>query len=102
MSHQLALERWAQLLRPVFPVQAALEVRYDLCQLSFSWPLSHVVAIFIAPKAVEDFLSAQDDARARADYNLREFVKDNFRQLKTRHQGEFRIVVASIDFVPLP
>jgi hypothetical protein len=98
---QPALERWASMLQPLFPPQAELTVLGSACQLRFRWPPDHAVAIFIAPRAVDDFLEAQDDRRARADENLREFVKDNLNRRVAGEQGEFRIVVASIDFVPL-
>src|SRR4051794_16144654 len=101
MNPQRTLERWATVLQPLFPAQAEHEVQGGLCQLRFTWPPHHSVAIFIAPKAVDDFLGAQDDIRARADESLREFVKDNLSRYAEDHPGEFRIVIASIDFVPL-
>ena len=54
-------------------------------QLRFRWPRSHVVAIFIAPHAVADYLEAQDVIRARADYNLREFIRENLIRLNPKH-----------------
>jgi hypothetical protein len=60
-----------------------------------------VVAIFIAPNAVSDYRTATPETQSAADRNLVEFVKANLSLLDEAQRGEFKIVVASIDFVPL-
>jgi len=73
-----------------------------LGQLRVKWPPSSAVSIFIAPNAVEDYLEAEERTRTVADRNLIEFVKYNLRRFDPERDVEFRIVVASIDFVPVP
>ena len=100
MTHRPTLERWALLLRPLFPHHAELDLRPPLGQLRAKWPPRGAVAIFIAPNAVEDYREAHTGVRALADRNLVEFVKENLRRFDPERGPEFRIVVASIDFVP--
>jgi hypothetical protein len=92
---------WADVVRPLFPPHAEVDVHTNAGQLIYRWPPSHVVSIFIAPNAVESYVGAQDDIRILADRNLFEFVRDNLARLEPGQAHEFRIVVASIDFVPL-
>lgn len=101
MTHRPTLERWAALLRPLFPRHAEIDLKPLLGQLRAKWPPRRSVAIFIAPNALQDYREAEEKVRARADQNLAEFVKDNLRLFKSERDDEFRIVVASIDFVPL-
>jgi hypothetical protein len=101
MTHLPTLERWAALLRPLFPPHAELELKPGSSQVRALWPPAHAVEIFIAPNAVSNYRSAQSDVQARADTNLRDFVQENLARLRPGHEGAFRIVVASIDFVPL-
>ena len=101
MTHRPTLERWAALLRPLFPHHAEIDLKPRLGQLHAKWPPRHSVAIFIAPNALQDYREAEETVRARADQNLAEFVKENLRLFKPERDDEFRIVVASIDFVPL-
>jgi hypothetical protein len=101
MTHRSTLERWAALLRPFFPPHAEIDLKPRLGQFHAKWPPRHSVAIFIAPNALRDYRDATEAMRERADENLAEFVKENLRHFDPAHDDEFRIVVASIDFVPL-
>lgn len=101
MAHGPTLERWGALLRPLFPHHAELQVKPAAGELRFTWPPGGAVAIFIAANAVADYRTAQDDVRSAADQNLIEFVRTNLERSTGASGGEFRIVVASIDFVPL-
>ena len=60
-----AFSHWAELLRPLFPPHAEFDVQDKSGQLTFRWPPVHVVSIFIAPNALEDYRSAQDETRAK-------------------------------------
>lgn len=102
MTHRSILERWSFLLRPLFPAQAAFELEPHLVELRATWPPRRAVAIFIAPIALHDYQQAGTAARTSADENLLEFVKENLRRFTPEHDAEFRIVIASIDFIPLP
>lgn len=102
MTHRPTLERWAALLRPLFPRHAELDLKPSLGQLRAKWAPRSEVAIFIAPNAVGDYRAAEERIRALADRNLLEFVKANLRGFDQDGAPEFRIVVASIDFVPVP
>jgi hypothetical protein len=101
MTHRSTLERWTTLLRPLFPHHAEFDLQPRLGHLRAKWPPRRAVAIFIAPNALQDYREAEERIRTRADENLLEFVKENLRQFAPEHDAEFRIVVASIDFVPL-
>jgi hypothetical protein len=101
MTHRPTLESWAALLRPALPPDAELDLEPNLGQLRASWPPGCAVIIFIAPNAVSDYREAEEDVRALADQNLLEFVRENLRRFNPQRDAEFRIVVASIDFVPL-
>ena len=89
------------MVRPLFPSHAEIDLKPRLGQLHAKWPPRHSVAIFIAPNALQDYRQAEEAVRARADENLAEFVKENLRLFNPVRDDEFRIVVASIDFVPL-
>lgn len=102
MTHRPTLERWGTLLRSLFPQHAELDVKPRLGQLRAKWPRHRAVEIFIAPNAVEDYRVAGDQAKALADDNLIAFVKVNLSTLHPERAEAFRIVVASIDFVPVP
>jgi hypothetical protein len=102
MTHRPTLESWATLLRPALPPNAEMDLRPNLGQLRASWPPGSAVIIFIAPNAVKDYREAEGGIRTLADQNLLEFVKENLRRFNPQRDAEFRIVVASIDFVPLP
>ena len=101
MAHRPTLERWTALLRPLFPAHAETQLRPRLGELRFRWPPRRAVAIFIAPNAISDYRNAPHATQSTADRNLVEFVKANLSLLNEDHRGEFKIVVASIDFVPL-
>lgn len=102
MTYRPTLESWATLLRPALPPNAELDLKPNLGQLRASWSPGSAVTIFIAPNAVNDYREAEEGVRALADQNLLEFVKENLRRFNPERDAEFRIVVASIDFVPLP
>ncbi len=102
MTDEQTLEHWAAVLRPLFPGDAkAGVVQAGDAQLQFQWPPDRLVAIFVGPLAVRDYLAAGSSRRSRADENLRAFVKDNLDCMPPGHKGTFQIVVASIDFVPM-
>lgn len=101
MTQRTLLERWASMLRPLFPAHAEIELRPTTGRLEARWPPHSAVAIFIAPRALDDYREASFSIRSRADRNLLAFVKDNLRSFSPKQRNEFRIVVASIDFVPL-
>jgi hypothetical protein len=101
VTEQQTLMWWGALLRPLFPPHAELEPHTASGLLRFRWPPDRAVAIFIAPIAVKDYLAADNAVRLRSDQNLCAFVTENLALQAPGQQGEFRIVVASIDFVPL-
>jgi hypothetical protein len=100
MIHRPTLEHWSTFLRPLFPPHAEVETKPGSGELRFCWPPRFAVALFIAANAVSDYLAAEEDVRLRADRNLLDFVKANLARRGPDQQGEFRIVIASIDFVP--
>jgi len=101
MTHRPTLESWAALLRPALPPHAELDLEPNLGQLRASLRPGSAITIFIAPNAVSNYREADDGVRALADQNLLEFVKENLLCFNPGQDAEFRIVVASIDFVPL-
>ena len=101
MTDRPILERWAGVLRPLFPAHAEFDVKPRLGQFEARWPPNSAVEIFIAQNAVENYREAAPTVRERADANLFDFVKENLIRFSPPQQSPFRIVVASIDFVPL-
>jgi len=108
--HQPTLEKWADLLGPLFPPGAEIDLDPQLNQISICWIPSAIgsavprtVAIDIAPNAIKDYRNAQDGQRARADRKLFSFVHSNLKRLSDAEQpparGEFRIVVGSVDIL---
>lgn len=101
MSPRPILERWAAMLRPLFPAHAEFDLKPRHVQFEARWPPHRAVAIFISPNAVEHYRNAEAAVRIRADQNLLAFVKENLRRFSPVQDDEFKIVVASVDFVPL-
>jgi hypothetical protein len=110
IMHQATLEKWADLLGPLFPRGAEFALSPQLNQISVCWrPVSieragaRSVAISIAPNAMKDYRNAQDGQRARADRKLFAHVHSNLKRLRGDDcgagEGEFRIVVASVDIL---
>ena len=112
--HQPTLHKWADLLGPLFPTDAAVDLRPQLNQISISWAArdcpsersapGRTVAIFIAPNAMKDYRNAQDGQQARADRKLFAFVHSNLKRYQPEEEAqpgasEFRIVVASVDIL---
>ena len=101
MTDRPILERWAGVLRPLFPAHAEFDLKPRLGQFEVCWPPNRAGEIFIAQNAVENYRDAVPAVRGRADANLFAFVKENLSRFSPPQQAPFRIVVASIDFVPL-
>jgi hypothetical protein len=108
--HQPTLEKWADLLGPLFPQGAEFALKPQLNQISVCWmpvPVgggqARTVAIFIAPNAMKDYRNAQDGQRARADRKLFAHVHSNLKRIRRDDSGaaedELRIVVASVDIL---
>lgn len=108
--HQPTLEKWADLLGPLFPQSAKIALKPQLNQISVCWmPVTvesakaRTVAIFIASNAIKDYRNAQDGQRARADRKLFAHVDSNLKRLRRNDSGaseeEIRIVVASVDIL---
>ena len=109
--HQPPLEKWADLLGPLFPPGAEFALEPQLNQILVCWmPIAvasgrpRTVAIFIAPSALKDYRNSQDGRRARADRKLFAHVHSNLKSFSvgepTPGNGGFRIVVASVDILP--
>lgn len=110
MMHQPTLEKWADLLGPLFPQGAEFALRPQVNQISVCWVPAEVVgakaqsvAISIAPNALRDYRNSQDGQRARADRKLFAHVHSNLKRLggaaATPDGGEFSIVVGSVDIL---
>ena len=112
--HQPTLHKWADLLGPLFPTDASVDLRPQLNQISISWvPRDRLVegavpgrkvAIYIAPNAMKDYRNAQDGQQARADRKLFAFVHSSLKnyqpdEMRLPEAPEFRIVVASVDIL---
>lgn len=108
--HQQTLEKWADLLGPLFPGEAEFALSPQLNQISVCWippavasGTSRKVAITIAPNAMKGYRNAQDGQRARADRKLFAHVNSSLKHLSgggpATEGGEFRIVVASADIL---
>ena len=108
--HQPTLEKWADLLGPLFPPGAEFDLNPQLNRISVCWippavesGASRNVAIYIAPNALKDYRNAQDGQRARADRKLFSHVHSNLKRPSIDEPppacGEFRIVVASMDIL---
>ena len=110
--HQPTLVKWADLLGPIFPSDAAVDLRPQLSQISIRWtaraddaPLTErVVEIFIAPAAIKDYRNAQDGKQARADRKLFALVHANLKSARIPESpappdSGVRIVVASVDIL---
>ena len=111
--HQPTLVKWADLLGPLFPSDAAVDLRPQLNQISITWvprdgsgqsaARGQTVAIYIAPNALKDYRNAQDGQQARADRKLFSLVHSSLKGLRpeeaARDPGELRIVVASVDIL---
>jgi hypothetical protein len=112
--HQPTLVKWADLLGPLFPTDAAVDLRPQLNQISISWVArdgdgpsaarGQTVAIFIAPNALKDYRNAQDGQQARADRKLFSLVHSSLKGMHAeddpaRMPGELKIVVASVDIL---
>lgn len=108
--HEPTLEKWADLLGPLFPQGAQFALEPQLNQISICWmPVAvgsakaRSVAIFIAPNAIKDYRNAQDGQRARADRKLFAHVHSNLKLLRGDEpescEDEVRIVVASVDIL---
>src|SRR6476469_634667 len=75
--HQPTLEKWADLLGPLFPRDADFALDPQFNQISVCWmpperasAKARTVAITIAPNAMKGYRNAQDGQRARADRKL--------------------------------
>lgn len=108
--HQPTLEKWADLLGPLFPENAEFALNPQHNRISFCWmPLAaasataRTVAITIAPNAMKSYRNAQDGQRARADRKLFAHVNSSLKHLPggggETDGDEFRIVVASVDIL---
>ena len=112
--HQPTLVKWADLLGPLFPSDAAVDLRPQLNQISITWvprngsgqtaPRGLTVAIDIAPNALKDYRNAQDGQKARADRKLFSLVHSSLKELRpedvsTPDAGQLRIAVASVDIL---
>jgi len=108
--HQPTLEKWADLLGPLFPKEAEFAFHPQFNQISVCWmppalasAKARTVAITIAPSAIKGYRNAQDGQRARADRKLFAHVNSSLKHLPgggtVAEGGEFRIVVASADIL---
>jgi len=108
--HQPTLEKWADLLGPLFPKDAEFALRPQVNQISVCWRppavasvKSRTVAITIAPNAMKSYRNAQDGQRARADRKLFAHVNSSLKRLPgagpETDESEFRIAVASADIL---
>jgi hypothetical protein len=108
--HQPTLEKWADLLGPLFPKDAEFILNPQFNQISVCWlppaverAKARTVAISIAPNALKGYRNAQDGQRARADRRLFAHVNSSLKQLPpgstNTDSHEFRIVVASEDIL---
>jgi len=108
--HQPTLEKWADLLGPLFPQGAEFALKPQVNQISVCWlpestadAKARIVAISIAPNAIKDYRNAQDGQRARADRKLFAHIHSSLKRLaggEAETGGcEFRIAVASTDIL---
>jgi|SRR6478735_4094404 len=108
--HQPTLEKWADLLGPLFPHGAEFALNPQFNEISVCWraPAAaneepRTVAIAIAPNALKGYRNAQDGQRARADRKLFAHVNSSLKRLPgggaAAAGGEFRITVASADIL---
>ena len=101
MTHRPILEHWIVLLKPLFPPHAEFDLKPRLGQLRVKWARANAVTIFLSARSLHDYRSASIAARMQSDGNLLEFIRENLRQFTPDTRKAFRIVVASVDFVPL-
>jgi hypothetical protein len=108
--HQPTLEKWADLLGPLFPKGAEFVLNPQFNEISICWVPPAVasakarsVAISIAPNALKGYRNAQDGQRARADRRLFAHVNSSLKRAPRGSAktdgGEIRIVVASADIL---
>src|SRR6185436_15615470 len=113
MTDQAMCEKWADLLRPLFPAQAGFTFKPRRRLICVSWSEDgddtghdrHSVAIAFTQLAWRGYRGGRNARRTRADLNLECLVRVVLAQDGADAEwpsGEMRIDVSSIDLFPPP